>query len=219
MPVPTTVLLDRVRDNDRAALGELLQRIQPLIEQWVRSSRGAAIKRRFDTVDTAQDVMVDLVQYLPKVKFADSETFRRVLFRIVQNTLRDEYDYLVARRRRLLREQPISTGTVIDLDEVPGPARPPEAGLERDEEIAWFRLALGFLPPLDQQLILRAEVDGESYPSIAKATGLTKDAARVRVNRALARLLTLKGRLRNGEIGAVAAEEPEDDASATAATA
>jgi RNA polymerase sigma factor (sigma-70 family) len=206
-----TRLLRRIRDNDSGALAELLGAYGAQIERWVRKERGQVVGSRFETMDCVQDVTLDLVRYLPNVKIADSQAFRALLYRMIQNSLRNKYDYLTARRRSLAREQPIGTDTVLDLDPPDPRASTPSSLVAKEERRAWIRLGLALLDGEDQEVVLRHQFEGESFTDMSRSLGSTPDAVRMRFNRALIKLNTVVGKLRRGK-----ARELADDLGAEA---
>ena len=194
----TTILLQRIHQNDRQALEELLVRLEPKIQKWVRSQRGQLIKRKWDTLDLSQDILMELVRYLPQVRSANSQVLDRILYRMIQNSLCDRHAQLTAARRNIAREQPLGSGTVLDLDPPRDkPETPSEVAAGREQK-NWVRLALPLLPPGDEELLLRCKLGRESYVDFAKLEGTTPDAVRMRCNRALTRLTHLVGLLRRG---------------------
>lgn len=207
----TLNLIRRTRDGDRAAMDELLRHVWPRIEGWIRRERGEAVRSRFDTIDCAQDVALGLVRYLPDVSIGDRETFHRILYRMIQNSLRNKYDYLMARRRRLTLEKPLAIDGPLELDP-PDTRDSPSIEAGKAEMRAWIRFALALLPADEQELIFRRQFDGEAFADIGRALDLDPDAARMRFNRAMLKLNSLIRRLQQGDANALFASE--DDAEA-----
>lgn len=196
-----TLYLERIRSKDQTALSELLDSYLPLIEQWVRKERGEHLRAGFETLDLVQDVALDLVRYLPNVQITDTDAFRGLLYRMIQNSLRNKHHYLNIRRRTLAAEQPLGPGTVIRLDPADEHQPTPSVEMGNQEQQAWIRFALALMEPDDQELILRRHFDGEGFEDIGRELKITADAARQRFSRARAKLMVLVGRLRRGQIG------------------
>lgn len=195
-----TRYLERIRENDAGALADLLDRYLPVIETWVRRERGDLVRSGFETVDCVQDVALDLVRYLPNVEVANTEAFRGLVYRMIQNSLRNKYHYLQVRRRSLAREDPLGSDTVLRLDAIEESAAGPITVLDEREKQAWIRFALALMDPDDQVLLMRRIYDGESFPRLAEELAIEPDAARMRFNRAKAKLYLLIGRLRRGRL-------------------
>jgi len=196
----TSILLERIRENDARALEVLLERILPRIRQEVHDRRPAMFGARFDTQDLSQDVAVDLIHYLPRIRCAKSEVLDAILRRVIRRTLNDTSKYLMALRRQVTRDRPLPGDTVLDLQSTGKRAESPSELAMRREQDAWVRLALPLLDPEDEELILRARLNGESYAEIARQRGEHADAVRMRCNRAVSRLTNLVGLLRRGRL-------------------
>lgn len=196
-----TVLLERIQARDREALELLLERIQPKIQRWIRKERGQLIRSKWDTLDLSQDVALELFLYLPRIGRANSKVLESILYRMIQNTLRDKHDQLMALRRRVTREQPLAGESPLDLDRPVEQVETPSEVAERREEKAWVRLALPLLQAEDEELIIRVKMNQESYVEIGEQEGSSPDAVRMRCNRAMARLTRLVGLLRRGQAG------------------
>jgi RNA polymerase sigma factor (sigma-70 family) len=205
---PATVYLERIRAQDEGALSELMESYMPLIERWVRKERGDHLRDGFETLDCVQDVAVDLVRYLPNVRIENTDAFRGLLYRMIQNSLRNKHHYLNVRRRTLATDQPLGPDTVIRLDPPDEHMPTPSVEVGNQEQQAWLRFALALLESEEQELILRRHFDGEAFEEIGKSMGTTPDGARMRFNRARAKLMVLVGRLRRGECAESAQNPP-----------
>jgi DNA-directed RNA polymerase specialized sigma24 family protein len=125
---------------------------------------------------------------------------------MIQNSLRNKYDYLTARRRSLAHEKPLDSDTVLDLDPPDPKGSTPSSIVHKEESSAWIRLGLALLDADDQELVLRHQFDGESFPQIARSVNAAPDAVRMRFNRAVLKLNSVIGRLRRGEAHELARE-------------
>lgn len=187
----------------------LLSHIWPRLQQWVRYELGKNVRSKFDSMDCAQDVATNLIQYLPTVEISDSATFERILVRMIQNSIRNKHDYLMARRRRMTRERPLD-GTSICLDP-PAQGDSPSLHAAKNERRAWVRFSLALLAPEEQELIFRHKFDGEPFVDMSNDLGLTADAVRMRYNRALSRLGGIMSRLKQGEANLMFTAEAAED--------
>lgn len=206
----TTLLLQRVKRQDQAALGELLRHLQPRIDRWVRRKRSPAVRARFETQDCSQDVVLNLIQYLPTMLIRDSDTFHALLYRMILNSLNNKQAYLMASRRRLTRERPLQTDASIALDPVGADTTPPDRKLEKSERDAWIRCAMSLLSADDQELIFRHHYDGQSFVEIGELLKSSPDAIRMRFNRAMTRMLSVIMKLREGRAAEVAGADEEE---------
>jgi RNA polymerase sigma-70 factor (ECF subfamily) len=85
----------------------------------------------------------------------------------------------------------------------PTGATRPSAAADRNEKRAWIRLALELLDTADRDVVLLRQWDGLSFAEVGERLGIREDAARMRFERAVARLARLVARLRAGEIAQV----------------
>jgi RNA polymerase sigma factor (sigma-70 family) len=106
----------------------------------------------------------------------------------------------VAKRREIARERPISTETVLSLDASRRRAKTPSKSAERHEREAWIRMGMEFLESEEREVILLRKWENLSFPEIGKRMKISKDAARMRHNRAVLKLAEKVGALRRGEL-------------------
>lgn len=197
---PIRVLLERWHGGDRAALDELLERTLPWLRRHVQRRLGDKLRRKAQTTDFVQDAAVELLDYGPRFLVANEAQFRALVARIVENVLRDRYDWFHARRRAIDREQPLPRSSVIDLQAPQDRVDQPSEALDQRDSEAWLRLGVRLLRPEDQQVVYLRQWDGASFADIGERLGTSEDAARMRFQRALARLGEKVVQLRTGSI-------------------
>lgn len=190
----TEALLRRWHGGDRAALGVLLERDLPQIRAFVRRRLGGLLRRRGETQDYVHDAMIKVLEYGPRFVTADRSRFQALLARIVENHLRDQWDWHSAQRRAPARERPLPTETVLHID---AGTRPSEAA-SRGEVRDWIHLAMELLEPQDREVLILRQWDELTFPAIAERLGIAEDAARMRFRRALGRLGGKVRELRGG---------------------
>jgi len=194
--VETVELLRRWHEGDREALAAIVERELPWLRAHVHRRLGPQLRRRGETEDYVQEALIDALRYGPRFVVADEARLRALLGRIVENTLRDQVERHEAQKRDVGREEPLPSGSVLDLD-TGRVTRPSEAAAAREAE-AWVRLALELLDPEDRRAILMREWEGRSFPEIGAALGVGENAARMRFQRALPRLAGKVRELRKG---------------------
>lgn len=197
---PTARWLRQWHRGDNSGLNALLERHLPWIRERVHHRIGPLLRKMGDTGDYVQDAMVQFLKYGPRFVVRSDHHFRALLQRIVENALRNQHDRFVARRREIALERPIPSETVISLDAPRTTKRTPSMSAERLEREAWVRLGMEFLDPADRHIILLRKWDGLSFPEIGRRLGISKDAARMRHNRAILRLAKKVGVLRRGKL-------------------
>jgi RNA polymerase sigma factor (sigma-70 family) len=79
----------------------------------------------------------------------------------------------------------------------------PSRVMDREERLAWIRLAMELLEPSDRQILELRDWEERSFVEIAEELGIGESAARMRYQRALPKLAKNVERLRRGQIGRV----------------
>lgn len=194
----TEDLLRRWHAGDRQALHELVQRDMPWIRARVRQRLGDALRQHGDTDDFLHEAVVDILNYTPRFLAADRDVFRRLVTRIVENTLRGQSEFYSRLRRARGRAVPLPDDSVLDLDVQRRTGTTPSQHAVRNEEEAWLRLALDLVEPEDRDVIVMREWNAESFADIGARLGIPENTARMRFARALGRLAAQVEALRRG---------------------
>jgi len=196
----TRVLLDRLHAGDAHALGVLVERHLEFVRAQVRGRMGNRLRANDETQDLVHDALLDVLRHGVRLRVSDDDAFRRVLARIVENTLRDRGRWLARERRSDERERPMGADTILDLDPPARAMTRPSEYASADEEEAWVRLGIEFLEPLDREVIRLREWEGLSFKDLGASVGTTEEGARKRFERALARLAERVLELRRGRV-------------------
>jgi len=197
----TIDLLRRWHEGDRQALDVLVERELPWIRTYVHGRIGQLLRARGETEDYVQEAMLHVLRYGPRFVTDNRDAFRRLLARIVENSLRDMADFHGAERRALRRERAIPSDSVLHLDRPHESVTRPSENAERHEQEAWVALALELLEPDDRRVILLRQWEGLEFAEVGQRLGLSEDAARMRFQRALPRLARKLEELRAGALG------------------
>lgn len=192
----TSQFLQRWHDGDPKGLEDLLARHLPWIRARVSKRMGPVLRRKAETTDYVQDAMVEFLRYGPRILISDGDHFRALLVRIVENALRDKHDWFTRRRRAVSRERPLPADTVLSLDPPRARMKTPSAAAGHHEREAWVRLGMELLEPEDREVLVLRQWENLSFAEIGERLGISKDAARMRNNRAVSRLGEIVGSLR-----------------------
>lgn len=185
----TLQLIRRWRDGDEKALQDLLRRHLDEVRRLVEGSVGHILKQKGDNEDYVQEAVIDVLRYLPAFRISQDSSFRAFLARIVSNVIRDQGDWHSALRRHGARVTPLHDDPVLDLDPPRDEVTTPSRIAQRNESVAWVRVAMALLPADDRTVIVMREWQGLSHAAIGARFGTSEDAARKRHTRAVARLL------------------------------
>jgi RNA polymerase sigma-70 factor (ECF subfamily) len=197
-PQPTQVLLDRVRDGDKAAINGLLARHRETIKRMIDRRMDRVVQRRVDASDIVQDVMLEANRRLGDYLANPTMPFQLWLRHMARDRLIDAHRrHRVAANRSVDREVSLSAGGGDDrsaADVVAGIADrelTPAAAATWHELERRFAAAVEQLEDDDRQIVLLRHFEHLSTADAAAALGLSKPAAGMRYLRAMRRLRVL----------------------------
>jgi len=170
---PTEQLLRRIRDGESSARQALYQRCLPLLQRWAHGRLPARARDIADTDDLVQITLIRALNHLEEFQASGSGSFLAYLRQILLNEVRAEL-------RKRQREK-VSVDDVALVDETESVVE----HLVGQEQLRAYEGALASLDRQEQALIVMRIEFGLSYKEIAVDAGLTPDAVRMRVNRAL----------------------------------
>ena len=131
---------------------------------------------------------------------------------------------LVDRARCLAKKPPAMTVSEADASRVRislmtdgrrSDAAGPPTVAARAEELGWIRLGLEFLPATERRLVRERTFEERDFASIAADCSMTRDAARMRYQRALLKLAGIVQRLQQGELDGLLTERQGADESSS----
>ncbi len=195
-------LLAQWHGGDDAALGAIVALHLPWLRGHLEKRLGAFLRARGDADDYLQDAMLDFLRDAPRFQVRDSEQFRALLARIVENTLRDRNDWFRAKRRHLgtAHRVAVTRDSVLPLDPALQRSTTPSNAAASTEVRDWVRLALELLDAEDRKIILAREYEDRSFVQIGEELGMTANAVRMRWVRAVARLAEVMKDLQAGRL-------------------
>jgi RNA polymerase sigma-70 factor (ECF subfamily) len=196
----TVELLQRWHAGEREALHELLKRFLPRLHQFASAklhSEFSQLQREQDSLDLVQTSAAKALEYVPPFVPRDDEQFFGLLCTFVMNHLRNR---LRAGRQAGGERKADFGDSVLDLRASERSSEFPSQAVQENEERAWARFALEFLPETERRLVLLRVVEQASWEEVASDLGMTPDAARMRFNRLMPELANLIRRLREGHV-------------------
>ncbi|MFN8177510.1 MAG: sigma-70 family RNA polymerase sigma factor [bacterium] len=180
----TQDLLAAAKQGDARARDELLTRYRPRLRVWASGRLPRFARSLMDTEDLVQEVLMRTLEGLDRVEVRGPGGFQAYVRQAVLNRIRDQVRW--AARRPGPDEVPEDL-----LDPAPSPL---EEAIGADV-LARYERAFAKLSAADQELLhLRLELDFDSDEIAAMTGRSSKDAARMAVQRALARLAEAMGR-------------------------
>lgn len=163
----------------RPAVERLLLALLPFFQRWASGKLPGYARRRADTGDIVQEVLVSTLRRIGELDTTDPDRLRHYLQVAIANRIKDEV--------RRSKKVEISAGEPSRRmgDNRPGPL---DQAIESEEK-AQYRAALLSLDEEDQALLVGRIELGLSYDELALATGRpSSDAARAAARRAAFRL-------------------------------
>jgi RNA polymerase sigma factor (sigma-70 family) len=206
----TSLFLKQWHGGDQKSLYELVQRHLPWIHANVRHRMGPVLKKKGETSDYVQDVLIQFMRDSPRFVLSNEVSFRALLLKIVDCTLRDKHDWYTARRRAVARERPLPSDTILDLDAGRRTVRTPSKSAAFHEQEAWIRLGMELLDPEDREVLVLRQWDELSFSEIGKQFGLKANAAWKKHDRAVCRLGEVVSALRSGDVNRIAEVDARD---------
>jgi len=177
----TFLLIEQIRAGDKSALDRLLRRFLPLLTRWASGRLPRGARDLSDTEDLVQETIISALRHIDHIEIRGEGALQAYLRRAVLNRIRDEL------RRHGRR------GLVETLDEnVRAKEDSPLEIAIGNEALERYEAALSRLSAGDREAVIARIELGQTYAEIASALGKpSTEAARMAVNRALARLARL----------------------------
>jgi RNA polymerase sigma-70 factor, ECF subfamily len=180
--LPLTLdLVQRIQAGDRAAWNDLYRRYRDRLLFAVRCRLGPGLRKRLDSEDILQSVMLEALTELPGFAPRGDDGLRHFLHVLITRKIRDRADTFGAEKRR--GEVPL--GDLADALPAPG-----DDGVGYSDPARYARLerAMARLPDDLREVVLLRKVDGLPSADVAKLRGTTDAAVRKQTSRALAQL-------------------------------
>ncbi|MBN8482401.1 MAG: sigma-70 family RNA polymerase sigma factor [Xanthomonadales bacterium] len=180
----TEVLLQRIRDGDDAAREALLRRVLPLFERWARGRLPDRARGAVETADLVQMSVLSAMRGVDRFESAHPGAFFAYLRAILLNAVRKTIGLEAVPGGRLavedVEDELVEGGSTL------------EALVGRENLIA-YEQALHALSPAHQALVVMRFELGMSFPEIAAELGESIDGVRVKLNRALKKMVLVLG--------------------------
>jgi len=177
----TFLLIEQIRAGDKSALDRLLRRFLPLLTRWASGRLPRAARDLSDTEDLVQETIISALRHIDHIEIRGEGALQAYLRRAVLNRIRDE---LRRHGRRGLAE-------TLDENLRAKEDSPLEIAIG-NEALERYEAALSRLSAGDREAVIARIELGQTYAEIASALGKpSTEAARMAVNRALARLARL----------------------------
>ena len=181
---PINVILTRLHAGDRDALSQIVSEFTPWVEKAVRRGLSDDLRGVGDTTDHVQDVFIRVLTTKTKFVVDDADQFKRILLRMIRNTLTDAARHMRAQRRDRARERQLSGSVLLFDQDQPTPSA--VASLEEEQAILEFAMEL--LEPETRQIVMLRDWEQFEYAEIGEEIGTSQETARQRYHLARAEL-------------------------------
>lgn len=179
----TVELLRLAKEGDQQALEQILVRYVPRLRRWASGRLPVRARSLMDTGDLVQETLMRVLTGLDRIEVRGPGGFQAYVRQAVLNRIRDEV--------RWTNRRPGPDGVPESLE---NPAPSPLENAIGGDLLDRYERALATLKEPERDLLhLRIELDFD-YEEIAAMTGKSsRDAVRMAVQRALARLAEAMG--------------------------
>lgn len=192
---PGEILLERLRRGDERALSDAFTRYRERLWRTVHFRMDPRLAARVDPDDVLQEAYLGAAQRLRHLLKEPRWSLYLWLRWIVIQTLIDVHRrHLGTEQRDAGREVTLASGaythaTSVSLaGQLAGNVTPPSQAAKRAELMEKLSLAIGTMPPMDQEIIALRHFEDLSNAEAAEVLGLQPTAASNRYVRAIARL-------------------------------
>jgi len=196
----TQQLVSRAKAGSCEAVEELCRRYQQRVLAAVRLRLGKGLRRKLESGDVAQEAMMDAFRGIKAFDFRTEGAFLKYVNKIVENRIRDAAQYWNAQRRDVGREHALNAPERdqdgsdrfdgLKDDAVVSPSRV----VSLREDLAQLEEAMDLLGQNEQEqqeLLIAVKLEGRTYPELSDELGISVDAVRMRVRRAMESLIKL----------------------------
>ena len=198
----TSQLLSDFHAGDAEALHALMVDNLDWISSYVHRHLGGVVRRNAETGDVVQEVFLKTMRSGPQFVVSSQSMFRKLMARIITNTLISMARHYTAKARSPELEQPGGRDSLLYLDGA-SPVHPVTEPIDRaarDEEAERIRLAMELLEPIDREILLLRDREELTYHEIGDRVGLAEEATRKRYTRGVQKLMKAVALLEDGKL-------------------
>ena len=189
----TRQLVALAKGGDESAVDQLCRVYTERVRWMVRLRMGKEIRRKLDSMDVVQDVLIHALGGITDFTYENEGDFVRWLSRIAENALRDNWKRFHAEKRYIRKEVrlddrgPTTGGS---SGGAPGPidATTPSVIMSRKEDLARLEQAIDELKPEYREVIVLTRIEGLSYQEVGNRLSKNSEAVRKLVFRAMSAL-------------------------------
>jgi RNA polymerase sigma-70 factor (ECF subfamily) len=195
------LLLVMAKAGDSAALGRLLERYRNYVALLVRLQVGRRLRTKVDVEDLLQEISLEIHRKIALFRGGSEREFLTWIRRLIGSILANQVRHYLGTKRRDVR---LERAIIDELDQsshslagglVASESSPSQQAVRREQAVL-LADALNELPVDYREVIILRQLEGLSFPDVARRTGRTEDSVKNVWLRALARLRVSLGSLR-----------------------
>jgi RNA polymerase sigma-70 factor (subfamily 1) len=199
-PEPDTGALIRIgKSGDEHALNTLFARYHKKVLRIVRLRLNPGLRERLrvQSMDIVQDVFLHALKKLPDFQPKGEGSFIHWLSRIVENVIRDQLDFALAKKRASegefsLDQSIIGSNDLVHLrDLIAQDGTSPTQNILKGDIKAEVDDLLLELDEADREVIIQRKLEGLTFGEIASYAGKSEDAVRKQFKRSFGKLIAL----------------------------
>ncbi|MHC4133553.1 MAG: sigma-70 family RNA polymerase sigma factor [Planctomycetota bacterium] len=157
--------------QDPEAFAALVQRLRGRLEMWISLRMGPLLRARLTEEDVLQETLLHAHRSLPDFRDQGQGSFRRWMFSVAENRLRDLHKYHAAQKRDAAREAQIGPRSPAEsqlLQSLSASGTSPSSAAHRRDLVSSLAESIARLPePLRDVLVLRA-IEERTFKEIAQ---------------------------------------------------
>lgn len=188
----TMALINEAKKGDKAALNEVCSRYINRVHKIVRFRMGEKLRLKAESMDIVQSVMTKAIEDISQFDTGSESKFINWLAKIVENTLRDKFDYFSAQKRDALHEERLASqdenGELYyhDIPDHISPTITQKVG--QNERLKKLEESLDELNAKQREVVILRNYAGMTFKEIAEVLDSTEDASRMLFVRAMDKL-------------------------------
>ena len=190
-PGSIDILLNRVRNGNREALGELFEQFRSRLKLAVGLHMDGRLGTRVSLSDVVQEVYFDVEQQIDAyLKNPQITLYVWMRSLACQRLIKIQHRHFTAQRRTVKKECPLPMESSIALGRqlLVAAGSSPSQGVMKQELRQRVQQSIDQLKAEDREVILMREFEGMTNSEVAQSLGLSDSAATMRYGRALFRL-------------------------------
>jgi RNA polymerase sigma-70 factor (ECF subfamily) len=187
------LLLVLAKAGDGVALGRLLERYRNYMGLLIRLQVGRRLRRKVDTEDLLQELGLEIHRKILMFRGSSEREFLMWVRRMIGSIMANQVRHFLGTKCRDLRleralvEELDRSSRALNRNLVAAQSTPSQQAVRREQAVL-LADALQGLPEDYREVIILRQLEGLSFPEVARRLGRTEDSVKNVWLRALARL-------------------------------